>query len=308
MAGCVVLSLVAIALPTESREPIAGALAPDGRRAARRAPARRRTLAERLGDRANGSSSPQDSVAHARRRSRRRCELENDHLRKLDRARARDSSGALSRPRRSTARRRARIVVTTLTLDRGKHGGDQAVQPGRRAGGPGRHDLQNADPTMSIAILYTHPDFRASAMSADGAAFGSSIRTPIAAAGGDAYMLELRGVPTRVTLKPNTRDLHVGPRRHVPARHHHRHGVAGDQNDRGLDAHVSRASGRDAVARRPRCSCSRLSALPREPATCGARPSNADSATKRIAAAGDSLAKQAAHLCRRRRDRPRSIR
>ena len=31
---------------------------------------------------------------------------------------------------------------------------------------------QTVDPTMSLAILWTHPDFRVSAMSADGSAFG----------------------------------------------------------------------------------------------------------------------------------------
>ena len=52
---------------------------------------------------------------------------------------------------------------------------------------------------MSIAILYTHPDFRASAMSAR----RQRVRHRVSArrradAARDAYMLELRGVPTRV--------------------------------------------------------------------------------------------------------------
>ena len=32
--------------------------------------------------------------------------------------------------------------------------------------------VQTVDPTMSLAILFAHPDFRVSAMSADGSAFG----------------------------------------------------------------------------------------------------------------------------------------
>src|SRR5204862_2322228 len=56
------------------------------------------------------------------------------------------------------------------------------------------------------AILYSHPDFRVSAMSADGSAFGIvyphlDVRPGRLA---ERYLLELRNVPFRSTLKPGT--------------------------------------------------------------------------------------------------------
>ena len=56
------------------------------------------------------------------------------------------------------------------------------------------------DPTMSHAMLWTNPDFRVSAMSADAAAFGI-VQAHLASATG-GYLLEMRGVPFRATLKP----------------------------------------------------------------------------------------------------------
>jgi rod shape-determining protein MreC len=58
------------------------------------------------------------------------------------------------------------------------------------------------DPTMSHAIVWPHPDFRVSAQSADGSAFGI-----VAAHLGDEpdrYLLEMRGVPLRTSLQPGT--------------------------------------------------------------------------------------------------------
>ena len=59
--------------------------------------------------------------------------------------------------------------------------------------------VQTTDPTMSLAILWTHPDFRASAMAADGSAFG--IVAAHLGVGAERYLLELRGVPFRSSLK-----------------------------------------------------------------------------------------------------------
>jgi rod shape-determining protein MreC len=58
------------------------------------------------------------------------------------------------------------------------------------------------DPTMSHAIVWPHPDFRVSAQSADGSAFGI-----VAAHLGDEpdrYLLEMRGVPLRTSLAAGT--------------------------------------------------------------------------------------------------------
>ena len=62
---------------------------------------------------------------------------------------------------------------------------------------------------MSLAILFAHPDFRVSAMSADGSAFGivqphvtsSSTTQEQAFMRSERYLLEMRGVPFRAALK-----------------------------------------------------------------------------------------------------------
>jgi rod shape-determining protein MreC len=62
--------------------------------------------------------------------------------------------------------------------------------------------VETVDPTMSLGILWSHPDFRVSAMAADGSAFGI-----VAAHLGDSasrYLMEMRGVPYRNTLAPGT--------------------------------------------------------------------------------------------------------
>jgi rod shape-determining protein MreC len=58
------------------------------------------------------------------------------------------------------------------------------------------------DPTKSIAIVWPHTDFRVSAQSADGTAFG--IVGPHLGEEPDRYLLEMRGVPLRTSLKPGT--------------------------------------------------------------------------------------------------------
>src|SRR5438552_6318819 len=62
--------------------------------------------------------------------------------------------------------------------------------------------VDQVDPTMSHAMLWTHPDFRVSAMSPDGTAFGIAQAHLTGATGG--YLIELRGVPFRSTLKPGS--------------------------------------------------------------------------------------------------------
>jgi rod shape-determining protein MreC len=62
--------------------------------------------------------------------------------------------------------------------------------------------VHTVDPSMSLAILWAHPDFRVSAMAADGSAFG--IAAAHLGGGPERYLLELRGVPFRSTLKAGT--------------------------------------------------------------------------------------------------------
>jgi len=61
------------------------------------------------------------------------------------------------------------------------------------------------DPTQSVAMTFTNKDFAVSAMTADGGAFG--IVYPHLSTGPnrpERYLLELRGVPFRNTVPPNT--------------------------------------------------------------------------------------------------------
>jgi rod shape-determining protein MreC len=62
--------------------------------------------------------------------------------------------------------------------------------------------VTEVDPTMSQAMIWTHPDFRVSAMSEDGSAFGI-VQGHLASAT-SGYLMELRGIPFRTALKPGT--------------------------------------------------------------------------------------------------------
>jgi rod shape-determining protein MreC len=62
--------------------------------------------------------------------------------------------------------------------------------------------VESSDPTTSQAISWAHPDFRVSAMTGDGVAFG--IVKAYQGAGGDRYLLELSGVQLSTTLAPGT--------------------------------------------------------------------------------------------------------
>lgn len=99
-------------------------------------------------------------------------------------------------------------VVLTAGSAAGVEPGAPVVAPEGLVG-----TVQTVDPSMSLAIIYPHPDFRASAMSADRGAFGIVAPHISGAAQNhktgqphrpDRYMLEMRGVPTRRQLKPGT--------------------------------------------------------------------------------------------------------
>lgn len=60
--------------------------------------------------------------------------------------------------------------------------------------------VEQVDPAMSVAISYAHPDFRVSVQTPDGAATG--IVQAHLGSGADRALLELRGVPFRSPLKP----------------------------------------------------------------------------------------------------------
>lgn len=62
--------------------------------------------------------------------------------------------------------------------------------------------IERVDPTTSVAIIWPHPDFRVSATTLDGNAFG--IVTAHQGTGADRWMLELHGVPYRSALRAGT--------------------------------------------------------------------------------------------------------
>lgn len=62
--------------------------------------------------------------------------------------------------------------------------------------------VDNVDPSISHAMVWTHPDFRVSAMSEDASAFG--IVQAHLESGPGRYLLEMRGVPFRTSIRRGT--------------------------------------------------------------------------------------------------------
>ena len=91
--------------------------------------------------------------------------------------------------------------VTTMTLTAGSNAGVSRLSPVVSPDGVVGM-VTTVDPTMSEAMIWTHPDFRVSAMSEDGAAFG--IVQAHAASATTGYLMELRGIPFRSQLKPGS--------------------------------------------------------------------------------------------------------
>lgn len=201
-AGCIILALVAIALPNQMRDPVAASL--------------RRTIVaplvglQRSAERwraawleSERKTLQTDSLAMQLFETQ-ALKVENDRLRRLLGLGSRLGFGFIPAEALHTAGR-TEDVITTLTLTAGSKAGvtqySPVVAPEGIVG-----LVQTVDPRMSIAILYSHPDFRASAMSADGKAFGIvyphlDVRPGRLA---ERYLLELRNVPFRDTLQPGT--------------------------------------------------------------------------------------------------------
>lgn len=291
LAGCVVLSLIAVALPDSNREPIAGAL--------------RRTIVAPLVALEQGAERWRTAWVSSERRqiftdslSMRASKVqalqtENDQLRKLLGLGSRLEWGFVPAEALNSAVPTGDIV-TSMTLTAGSSAGiqpyDPVVAPEGLVG-----TIRKADPSISIAILYTDPDFRASAVTADGASFGIVYPHAGRSGGGDAYMLELHGIPTRVTLKPGTMIYTSGLGGTFPR------GIA-------IGTVVQEIKTSEVWTRtyliRPSVLPSRVNSvlvLTAQRVTQGTgnvwgAAVNADSATKRIAAAGDSIQREAALL------------
>jgi rod shape-determining protein MreC len=292
LAGCIILSGIAMALPQADREPIASAL--------------RRTVVAPLVSLQRGAERWRSAWAASDRQQltidslamravkANALVVENEQLRDLLGLGTRLEWGFVpAEALHSTAP--TEDLVTTLTLTAGSTAGIQRYSP--VVAGEGLvGTVQTADPTMSIAILYTHPDFRASAMTSDASAYG--IVYPHASRrASDPYMLELRGVPTRVTLKQGTVVYTSGLGHTFPR------GIA-------IGTVVQELKTTEVWTKtyllRPIVTPNRINAvvvLTAQRVTQGTgniwgagTAINADSATRRIAAAGDSVARQAAVL------------
>jgi rod shape-determining protein MreC len=201
-AGCIILAIVASALPDRMRDPVASSL--------------RRSIVAPLVGLQEGAERWRSAWLESERKILQRdslalvfsqaqaLQVENERLRKLLGLGSRLAWGFIPAEALHTSGR-AEDVTTTITLTAGSRAGVTTFSPVVSWEGLVGM-VQTVDPRMSIAILYTHPDFRVSAMSADGKAFGIVYPHLDVRPGRltERYLLELRNVPYRDTLKTGT--------------------------------------------------------------------------------------------------------
>jgi rod shape-determining protein MreC len=295
--GCILLSLVSMVLPPNLREPVAGAL--------------RRSLVAPLVRLQRGAEKWRGAYITAEREELRRdtlalaaarvptLEADNDRLRQILGLGSKLQWGFIPA---QALQGRGRADDFTITLSAGSRAGIRerslVVAPEGIVG-----MVQTVDPSMSLAILFAHPDFRVSAMSADGSAFGI-VQPHIAGTNtldprqtgylqSERWLLELHGVPFRSTLKPGAVVYSSG---------------LGGIYPRGIPVGIviGEIKTAEAWARtyllRPSVNPAEISSvmvLTPQRGTQGlnnvwADVGSVDSATRRIVVAGDSLARQAA--------------
>lgn len=293
LVACCALALLATVLPVNLREAIAGGL--------RRTVVAPLVSLQQQAERGRSAflsreatTSRLDSIA-LRNMQLSRLESENDRLRALLGLGRELQWGFVS----AEALRGGRITEDhTVTLTVGARAGvapkTPVVAPEGLVG-----MVRTVDPTSSIAILWTHTDFAASAMSADRSAYG--IVYPHLSESGrgedippERYLLELRGVAFRSALKPGTEIVTSGLGGVYPA---------GIPIGTVLgELQTSEGWARTYLVRpavRPPDVSSVIVLLPKKVedqsiARIWQSPATADSAARRIAAAGDSIARRAA--------------
>lgn len=89
----------------------------------------------------------------------------------------------------------------TVTLSAGKTAGVEPLAPVVTSEGL-VGEIERVDNSLALAIFWPHPDFRVSAMAADGSAFG--IVTGHHGEGASRYFMELHSVPLRSPVKAGT--------------------------------------------------------------------------------------------------------
>jgi len=198
--GCLIAAAVALVLPLQMRDPLAEVL----RRSVVAPLVNLQSNAERWHAAWQLSEERTARLDSAVMRGFNAVALqsENDELRKLLGLGARLHTGFV--PAEAVHNAVREDVVTTLTLTAGTRAGIKVYSPVVSPEGVVGL-VQTADPSISIAILFSHPDFRASAMSGDGTSFGIVYPHLQQSLGGTGEnLLELRGVPFRTTLPAGT--------------------------------------------------------------------------------------------------------
>lgn len=210
---CVLLSLISLILPVQVREPMAsamrrGILAPLISLQERAELSRRALLLH------EPTTASRDSVA-LRAMNASALEVENNQLRKLIGLGSRLKWGFVpAEALRTSAVRDASLLVLSAGSRSGIVRLSPVVSPAGLIG-----MVDDVDPTMSKALMWTHPEFRVSAMTPDASTFGI-VQAHISGDGGGVgsdgdggasitpgrspgdYLMELRGVPFRAQLKP----------------------------------------------------------------------------------------------------------
>ena len=196
LGACLALATAALGLPDRTRDPIAAAL-------------RRTILAPLI------TLQYDAQLTREAWQSRRDREIVADsvHLHALElpataseNARLRKSLGLGERLRwgfvpAEVLGGRAIGEEYTVTLSAGSRAGVRTFSPVVAAEGL-VGTVKSVDPTISTAVLWAHPDFRASVMAADGSVFG--IVAPHAGGEPERFLLEMRGVPMRSTIANGT--------------------------------------------------------------------------------------------------------
>ncbi|MBI2408472.1 MAG: hypothetical protein HYV19_09260 [Gemmatimonadetes bacterium] len=202
LIACVVLSLVALVLPTAVRSTVAGALrgsvvVPLAELQERAEVSRRAVLAYDASVRTADSVRLQASQAEV-------VSAENERLRRLLGLGAALRWGFVPA---EALHGRGLGDDFTMTLTVGRNEGVEpfsaVVAPDGLVG-----MIERVDARSAVAIVWPHPDFRVSAMSADGTVFG--IVYPHLGSGAARFLLELRGVAFRSELRPGTLIVSAG--------------------------------------------------------------------------------------------------
>ena len=202
LGGCILVALIILVLPLTVREPIAAGL-------------RRSLLAPMVMLQERAELSRRAFLLHEEKMAERdsvtmralgvaALEAENEQLRRIMGLASRLRWGFV--PAEALHGRGVRDAYTVI-LSAGSRAGVQRLSPVVAPEGLVGM-VERVDPTMSQAILWTHPDFRVSAMAADESAFGI-VQAHLGTAA-SRFMLEMRGVPFRAVLQPGAMIVSAG--------------------------------------------------------------------------------------------------